>query len=253
MALGIDDTEPLKPSSNREIVTPTAPHLPSDSNNEPIDYVTFLINGTDTIIANRNAILANSIELARIVNETRPSNGCYPIAGISANDFEALVKFCENKFIKIDDIDDGLRKLEAAKRFLCPTLVRRCVRDVDLKLTASNVIRVFRLVRYYVVSATPSKKPIDKKTPDECLESLLYNVFQYIDMNADLVLQRDEFLDLSFSEIEMILRRDHLMTSEVVLFNLIANWSRVECQRRNLDLTSDNRRRVLGSLCYVPR
>lgn len=256
MALGID-IESSKPT-NPTLITPTAPQLPPPPlppSNEysSMDYITFLVNRTDTIIADKNAILSSSTDLSRIVSETTPVNGYYSITGINAPDFEGIVKFIETKFIKFDDIDDALRKLEGAKRFHCSTLVRKCVAEIDQRLTTANVLKVFRLARYYVVSATPSKKPIDSKTPEECLESLLYNVFQFIDMEADIVLQRDEILELSFSEIELILRRDCLMTTEVVLFNLIANWSRVECQRRQLDLTSETRRRVLGSLCYVPR
>lgn len=262
MALGIDIDQTTKKTANQTLVTPTAPQLPpslppplssSNDHHSSIDYITFLVNRTDTIIADKNAILSSNTDLCRIVSETTPINGYYSITGINTVDFEGIVKFIETKFIKFDDIDDALHKLDGAKRFHCSTLVRKCVTEIDQRLTATNVLKVFRLARYYVVSATPSKKSIDSKTPEECLESLLYNVFQFIDAEADIVLQRDEILELSFSEIEMILRRDCLMTSETVLFNLIANWSRVECQRRQLDLTSENRRRVLGSLCYIPR
>lgn len=262
MALGIDiDQTSTKQTTNQTLITPTAPQLPpppsaalNSEHHSSIDYITFLINRTDKIIADRNAILSSNTDLCRIINETTPMNGgYYSITGINASDFEGIIKFIETKHIKFDDIDDALRKLDGAKRFHCSTLVRKCVTEIDQRLTAINVLKVFRLARYYVVSVTPSKKSIDSKTPEECLESLLYNVFQFIDMEADIVLQRDEILELSFSEIEMILRRDSLMTTEIVVFNLIANWSRVECQRRQLDLTSENRRRVLGSLCYIPR
>lgn len=258
MAKEIDDPDapPRRSAAKQPLITPSAPPQHPTDHQQAGNTVTFLLNTTEQISGDRTAICSASHELSRIINETTPVNGCYRLGDVNAIELEAIVKFFETNFIKFNDLDDALQKLEFAKRYLCPSLVRRCVKEVDARLTAANVIKVYRTIRFHVVSTTPSKVvAIEKRTPEECLEALLYNVFQFIDMNASVVLQRDEILDakLNFTEIEMILRRDALMTTETDIFNLIANWSRVECQNRNLDLTTENRRRVLGPLSYVPR
>lgn len=251
-------TIPIAISPTHQLpITPTAPPLHGELHSlVPADAVSFIVNGFEIVIGDRNATIASSSELARIIAETTPVNGSYRLTEtIDVNEFETILKFFETKFIKFQDVDDALRKLEFAKRFLCGTLVRRCVKEIDALLNVTNVIKVFRSIRFHVVTATPKKTPIEKKTPEECLESLLYNVLQFIDMNADVVLQRDEIIDskLNFTEMELILRRDTLMTSEVVIYNLLGKWSRHECENRHLELTSDNRRRMLGPLSYAPR
>lgn len=231
---------------------PTAPTLPTIDN-----VVSFLINDVETVSGESKHIIENSKELERIVLETHPVAGSYRICekSVSAAEFESIIRFFESNIIKFQSLDDALRKMEFGKRFVCPKLVQRCVKDIDSRLTYANVITVYRTIRYHVAPATPAKKPMDKRTPDECLEALLYNVLQFIDMNADVVLQGEEILDanLTFAELEMILRRDTLITSEVVIYNLLAHWSRKECEKRHLEITADNRRRVLGPLSYLLR
>ncbi|XP_067643333.1 uncharacterized protein axed isoform X2 [Eurosta solidaginis] len=91
-------------------------------------------------------------------------------------------------------------------------------------------------------------------TAEEYGMALLNNSLQLIDMHAQLVLTKQQINELRFEELEMIAKRDALqLSSELVLFNCLADWSIAECQRKKLDPTAENRRRVLGPLCYAPR
>lgn len=244
-------------------ITPTAPpyHVDDVHHQFPAaqlspNSVSFLVNATDTVSGNRMAIISSSAELGRIINETQPINGHYRLHEIvELDDFESIVKFFETQYLKLADMPDALRKLEFAKRYSCATLLRRCVREVDNLLTPANVISVFQTVRSFVVSFALFKEPLDQLSLDQCMQALLYNVLQFIDQNADVVLQRDEIFDanLNFNEIECILSRDTLMTTEMVVFNCLGRWSRGQCISRKLEITAENRRRVLGSLSYLPR
>ncbi|XP_036337245.1 uncharacterized protein LOC118747319 [Rhagoletis pomonella] len=91
-------------------------------------------------------------------------------------------------------------------------------------------------------------------TAEEFGMALLNNALQLIDMHAQLVLTKQQINELRFEELEMIAKREALqLSSELVLFNCLADWSVAECQRKKLDGTAENRRRVLGPLCYAPR
>lgn len=73
-------------------------------------------------------------------------------------------------------------------------------------------------------------------------------------MNAENVLLSEEIDHLGFKELENIVKKDDLILhSEMVLINALTRWSREECRRRNMELTHENERRVLGELCYAPR
>uniref|UniRef100_A0A1B0G0U7 BACK domain-containing protein n=1 Tax=Glossina morsitans morsitans TaxID=37546 RepID=A0A1B0G0U7_GLOMM len=84
--------------------------------------------------------------------------------------------------------------------------------------------------------------------------ALLNNALQLIDMHAELVLAKEELTELRFEELEMIAKREALqLSSERTLFNCLADWSTAECRRKNLEANTENRRKVLGPLCYMPR
>lgn len=129
--------------------------------------------------------------------------------------------------------------------------VRTCVEDIDMALSTANIFKVFQTVRFL---AELKDKPIVKpETQKDYLDALLYNVMQFIDMNAEEVLKKGDIGCLSYVEVEMIVKRNHIMTSEVGVYNFLSEWSRLKCNEKLWDLTFENRRKVLGSLCFAPR
>lgn len=257
-----DSVQQTQPQPTARITPSAPPYLADDEHQQVIvaqlspNSVSFLVNATATVAGNRMAIISSSTELGRIIQETQPINGHYRLHElVDRDDFEAIIMFFETQYLKLSDMPDALRKLEFAKRYGCASLLRHCIREVDNLLTPSNVISVFQTVRSFVVRVELFREPLDQLTMDECMQALLYNVLQFIDQNADVVLQRDEIFDayLNFNEIECILSRDTLMTTEMVIFNCLGRWSRGQCISRKLDINAENRRRVLGSLSYLPR
>lgn len=154
-----------------------------------------------------------------------------------------------------DDIDNRLNELS---RTLSNDLnesslenIRKCVEAIDLNLTTSNVFKVLQAIRFL---GEHTDKPIVKpEFQKDYLDALLYNVMQYIDMNAEDVLKKGDIGCLSYVEVEMIVKRNHIMTSEVGVYNFLSEWSRLKCNEKLWDLTFENRRKVLGSLCFAPR
>lgn len=161
------------------------------------------------------------------------------------------------------DVKQALGILELASRYTLPELVILCVKFLDSNLNVANVIEVFRALWYYN-SITPPRKSLESKnkkkqeppliTPEEYIAALLFNSLQFIDMEAHIILPSSEILDFRFEELEVIVKRDTLqIDSELILTDLLIKWSLRECERKGLDITPENRRRVLGALVYSPR
>jgi BTB And C-terminal Kelch len=160
-----------------------------------------------------------------------------------------------------------LQILELGSRFQCHDLEILCVKELDMFLSVDYVIPVYRALRCYNCVQAPRKakdeKGRDKKkkakevtlhSPEEYFAALLQNCLQLIEMQAETVFENPEMLKLRFEELEIVVRREALqMSSETVIFDLLAKWSNEECRRKNLEITAENRRRVLGGLCFVPR
>lgn len=241
-----------KPFNNPCEQEPTAPPL-ADIATES-SYIDFIVLGNKenySIRADRLSILNSSTELARLVRANKMT-----INQANPNDFESLVRFVETKFIRFDDnVKRTLSILELAATYQCHELEIECVKDVDLKLNVDNVIDVFRTVRIY---STKNIQAIGSKSKptvaEDFLNALLFNILQFIDQHADEILVRDELCSLRFEELELVTKRENLqISSEVTLFNLLAEWSRKECERKRLEPTAECRKQVLGGLIYSPR
>lgn len=270
MALGIPaEQQPSTPASNKtKTVTPSAPPLESLPTNDS-DYVYFLIvnnasSSGDPIVTKKIACEASE-GLRRIVNEKTncDSKGNHLIRDVSESEFRQFIEFLETKRLQMTDQNHRLQMFSVAKQYNCPEMMIYCLREVDANLNVSNVLTVFRTLWFYG-SLSSQKNPYDGKaksnakkivhTPDEYLTFLVYNVLQFINMNAENVLLSDEVDHLGFKEFETIVKQDDLILhSEMVLINALTRWSREECRRRNIELTHENERRVLGELCYAPR
>ncbi|XP_053687594.1 BTB/POZ domain-containing protein 6 [Sabethes cyaneus] len=260
---------------------PSAPllaqvHQDGDDFSNPDMYVDFLILGNKenySVRAEKKPILDSNTQLAHMVTGATSStvvDGKFVVRDVDKDNFEIFVRYLETKFIKFQSATHTLQILELASRFQCRQLEIHCVKELDSSLSMAHVLEVFRALWYYnsvSVSATLSaihkkKKSRGKKkdqpeaplTPEEYFAALLNNCLQLIDMHTEEVFIKETMQALRFEELEMIVKRDALqMSSEIVLLDLLARWSREECLRKNLELSAENRRRVLGALCYTPR
>lgn len=239
--------------TNSQPVThqPTAPPLSEIPSNET-SYVDFIVLGNKenySIRADKLSILNSNTELARMV---RAEKFTINHTSIDVVNFEKLIRFIETKFIRFnDDIKSTLNVLELASVFQCHELIISCVKELDLRLAVDNVVDIFKALRYYTTSST---RPVKLTTAEEHLNALLFNTLQFIDQNAGNVLKLESMLSLRFEEIELIVKRDALkIPSEIVIFDLLADWSSRECVRKNLEPNEENRRKVLGALVFTPR
>jgi hypothetical protein len=77
--------------------------------------------------------------------------------------------------------------------------------------------------------------------------ALQHNCLQYIDMHAKEVLEQEQVEDLDLDGLRFIAERETLnVPLESVLFDALVRWCNRECKRRRLELSTENKRAVLG-------
>ncbi|XP_063699527.1 BTB/POZ domain-containing protein 6-B [Culicoides brevitarsis] len=260
-------------ATNNTATTATAP--PMEAVDLQTSYVEFILLGDRenyVVRAERRAIVESQCELSRIFQSggttavRRVDENRFSVSESNKENFELFIRFLETKFIKFQDAQHTLEMLEIASRYRCPELEVKCVKELDMFLSDKSVLKVFRALWLYNSIIPPVKakdlrgksrqkaKELPTFTPEEYFAALLNNCLQLIEMHAAEIFQQPEMTKLSFKELEMIVKRDALqMPYETVLYDLLSSWSKEECLRKNIDLTSENRRRVLGALCYTPR
>lgn len=141
-------------------------------------------------------------------------------------------------------------------------LLQKAVSFLDFHLNQS-VIALYRLLRTCnnnVCLPSPARtgccraSASNLTTSEHYIAALQENCLQYIDKHAEEVFKQSEILDLRFEELSTILNRPTLeLNSELILIDLLADWSWRQCEKRRMDMTEEDRRRVLGALAYTPR
>lgn len=144
-----------------------------------------------------------------------------------------------SRYIYCDEIDLAadtvLATLYAAKKYIVPHLARACVNFLETSLSAKNAC----------VLLSQSCLFEEPDLTDRCWE--------VIDAQAELALKSEGFCDIDFQTLESILQRETLNAKEIVVFEAALNWAEVECQRQELPISIDNKRKVLGKALYLIR
>lgn len=266
------DSHPIpqpQPNSNasRVAVAPSAPPAEAARSTD-LKNVRFVVglggSASQPIPANIAAINASE-SLRRLINENthRDTKGNHVIQDVPESEFRQLIEYLEVKKLRFTDQNHRLQMFAVARQYNCPEMQLYCLGEVDANLDVANVLTVYRTLWYYG-SLTSHKESLHGRTkrnakrlsytPDEFLTLLVYNVLQYISMHADSVLQQIAIDELSFKELEKIVKQEDLvLCSEMVLINALTRWSQAECRRKGIELSQENERMVLGEMIYAPR
>jgi hypothetical protein len=231
---------------------PTAPPLTDLANDSYVDFIILGNKENYSVRADRISILNSNTELSRLV---RADKLTINHSNINASNFEALIRFIETKFIRFsDDYRNTLNILELASTYQCQELEIACVKELDAKLTVESAIDIYKAMRYYSTKALQVVKTAKPVTAEDFLNAMYFNSLQFIDQHAEEILPQPDMLNLRFEELEVITKRDALqIPSETIIFELLADWSSKECERKMIEPSVENRRKVLGGLIYTPR
>ncbi|XP_038634150.1 BTB/POZ domain-containing protein 2-like isoform X2 [Scyliorhinus canicula] len=74
-----------------------------------------------------------------------------------------------------------------------------------------------------------------------------------IDKNTSDAISAEGFTDIDLDTLMAVLERDTLGIREIRLFNAVVRWADAECQRQQLQLTPENKRKVLGKALSLIR
>ncbi|XP_064335734.1 BTB/POZ domain-containing protein 2 isoform X1 [Camelus dromedarius] len=142
-------------------------------------------------------------------------------------------------FLYSDEVQIGpetvMTTLYTAKKYAVPALEAHCVEFLKKNLRADNAFMLLTQARLFD----------EPQLASLCLEN--------IDKNTADAISAEGFTDIDLDTLVAVLERDTLGIREVRLFNAVVRWSEAECQRQQLQVTPENKRKVLGKALALIR
>lgn len=181
-----------------------------------------------------NGLLAKANSEHNQTNETNDSNTEIELPDIEPEAFQALLRF-----LYLDEVQIGpetvMTTLYAAKKYEIFALEMACVDFLKANLNPDNAFMLLTQARLFDES----------NLADLCLET--------IDKHTMDSLFSDSFLDVDLDTLKLVLNRDTLRVREVSLFINVVRWAEMECTRRGLEVSGENKRKVLKEALYLIR
>ncbi|KAL1128929.1 hypothetical protein AAG570_013463, partial [Ranatra chinensis] len=179
------------------------------------------------------------------------------IPDVDGRAFDLLLRCIYNQEVKLQSVDTALYTLYAAQKYMCTSLMKRCLYYLDEHMSVNNVLQVYQHMRVHSGQRRTGGDPWEASAPPYHQDnfyaalglhtSLTNNCLHYIDTHADQVMAQESIEDLSAECLRELVERDTLdVSSEVSVYWALERWSNRECKRRQLEMSPENRRSVLS-------
>ena len=157
-----------------------------------------------------------------------------PVLHLSDTDEKSLEEFL--KFLYTDKCnlttDNVVSVMYLSKKYIVPSLTLKCVNVLKRNIKAENVTSTLEQATHF----------------DE--RKLEMSCWTFIESNTKQVVASKDFNIISQKTLASLLKRDDLNILEVELFRAVLNWSDVQCSKKDIAQTSENRRSVIGDAIY---
>lgn len=156
-------------------------------------------------------------------------------------DFQLILSFIYKKEVTFESVPGTLRLLNLSTMFQLPELTKYCIHFLRTNITKDNVLEI--------LDGAYRNSVNDGELIGPCLALL--------DRNADSIFSPANFTSIEKLDQELlvnILVRDSLcLSSELLAFDAISNWSSHQCLRKRLPVTGENKRQLLGRVLFAIR
>ncbi|XP_051828212.1 BTB/POZ domain-containing protein 2 [Antechinus flavipes] len=207
-------------------------------NNEVLSDVHFLVGkgmSSQRIPAHRFVLAVGSAVFDAMFNGGMATTSTeIELPDVEPAAFLALLKFLYSDEVQIGP-ETVMTTLYTAKKYAVPALEAHCVEFLKKNLRADNAFMLLTQARLFD----------EPQLASLCLEN--------IDKNTSDAINAEGFTDIDLDTLVAVLERDTLGIREVRLFNAVVRWSEAECQRQQLPVTPENKRKVLGKALSLIR
>lgn len=229
-------------------------------------------------LAERSPVFRAMLEGPMAEDKTRMIN----IRDVDPRAFEILISFMTGDAVKFQSVPTALAVIYAAKKYMVKKIDDLALKFIYKNIDRHNVLLVLQHLLLLTQAhredqediVTPTAPPlalldqmddlchnnetahlvfVDRENQKPC-EKVIQHCFSLVDKHANVVLESDEFEDISLDLVKDIIKRDSLcIASELTVFLAVNRWSHRQCRRRHLEPSPENKRDVLQGAQFLVR
>ena len=202
-------------------------------NNSDMSDISFTCEGSDTIFYAHKYVLGTSSAVfhAMFYGDLAEENS---VLYLSDTDAKSLGEFL--RFLYTDEcnlaINNVVSVMYLSKKYVVPVLTEKCVGVLESNIKSENVMSILEQATHFY----------EQKLEMSC--------WTFIESNTEDVVSSKDFNNISQKTLASLLKRDDLSILEVELFRAVLKWSDVQCSKKDIAATSENKRSVIGDAIY---
>jgi hypothetical protein len=156
------------------------------------------------------------------------------IVHLSDTDEKSLEEFL--RFLYTDECnlttDNVVSVMYLSKKYIVPSLTEKCVNNLASSIKAENVMSILEQATHF----------------DE--SKLEMSCWEFIKSNTKQAVASTDFNNVSQKTLASLLRLNELNIVEVELFRAVLKWNDFQCSKKDIEITRENRRSVIGDAIY---
>ncbi|XP_028396289.1 BTB/POZ domain-containing protein 6-B-like [Dendronephthya gigantea] len=205
-------------------------------NNPDMSDISFTCESSDKIFYAHKYVLSTSSAVfhAMFYGGLAVKDSQIDLSDTNKGSLEQFLRFLYTEECTLDS-DNVVAVLYLAKKYIVPSLSKKCVDFLGENLNAENVLSVLeQAVRFD-----------EKEFEAQC--------WKVVQSNADKVVTSDSFNNISQMTLAKLLKQDVLDVPEINLFQAVLKWIDFQCSLKKLKPTGENRRNIIGEAIYYFR
>ena len=202
-------------------------------NNSDMSDISFTCEGSDKIFYAHKYVLGTSSAVfhAMFYGDLAEKNSVVHLSDTDEKSFEEFLRFFYTDECNLTT-DNVIPVMYLSKKYIVPSLTEyvkvKLVRDSN----AGNVLDILEQAIHF------EEKDLETKC------------WKVIDWRASGVISSANFVNIKQTTLASLLKRNYLNVSEINLFQAVLKWIDHQCSERGLELTTENRRSVIGDAVY---
>ena len=215
--------------SNKKSIQERNAHM---FNNSDMSDIQLACGETNAVVfhAHKYVLATSSPVFHKMFYGSLPESG--PVIHLPDTDKESLEAFL--RYLYTDETPStpelALKVMYLAHKYMITALVNECINIVKV-----SPEKAFFAIRYAMLVQE---------------ESLIQTAWQVVDSRTREVVKSEHFCDIDASLLSEFLKRDSLRITEIELFRAVLKWTESQCEKRDLEVTEENRKTVLGDAIY---